>query len=61
MKYILILAIIFWILFRWAKYSADHGPIDDFGAALPALFAGAVAIVFTAVYVALVFWYHAFW
>lgn len=60
MKYLLITTVVFWILFGWSAYSASHAQGDNFGAAFPAIFCGAVSTILTVVYISLVFWNHRF-
>ena len=59
MKYLLIITLVWYGLSFWAFKAADR-PGDDFGAAFPAIICGAVSMVLTIVYVALVFWNHRF-
>lgn len=60
MIYFLIAAVVCGILTGWCFYATQHGSADDFGAALPFLFFAILTVLFTLIYVGLVFWHHRF-
>ena len=59
MKWLLLALVIFVVLTIFAFRAADR-PGDDFGAALPALFCGAISAVLGVLYIGLAFWNHRF-
>lgn len=61
MKYLLVITLVCYGLTYWAKRYSDHGQMDDFGTAIPAILAAFTSVFLTLAYVGLALWNHRFW